>query len=359
MIYKIILATLVLMFTYSSSYGESCTPIMAGQHTVAGEVCVDIVDEKLVVAYMSNENWDIIEYHLHVGDDISDIPASKNGNPKVGRFDYSGSGEQTIVLCPEDLGISDWSELDDLTIAAHCVVSNGEREETGWGKGYKLGKNWSMAFDVDICQEEYFDSDAFSDDIFGEGTLVVRYNGGNASRPYLTASVDFDQDGVYDVVSDAYCVDLANTIRPGREYCALTLSSYDESVYNLPAILYPENMDLVNYVMNNFQIGQVMSDGEVLTGGSIQQTMWRLIYTDGANPGSSGEGRSSINHIVEMMTEAFDMGEDFVPECGGYVAVVLYPVDCGDDDIAAQAIVAQALVSEFPVACDVRNVICD
>lgn len=58
----------------------------------------------------------------------------------------------------------------------------------------------------------------------------------------------------------------------------------------------------------------IMADGEVLTGGSIQQTMWRLIYTDGANPGSSGEGLSSINHIVEMMTEAFDMGEGFVPE---------------------------------------------
>ena len=85
---KLLYGILILVgaLTLSTASAGLSVPILAGQHEVAGEVTVDIIDEQLVIKYSSNDEWTIKEYHLHVSQDVEGIPSAPNGNPKIGLF---------------------------------------------------------------------------------------------------------------------------------------------------------------------------------------------------------------------------------------------------------------------------------
>jgi hypothetical protein len=371
---KNIMTFLIVLFIFSLCniiQAQVCRDIIAGQNEVAGEVCVDIVGDQVVITYQTTEDWVLDEFHLFVGSDIADMPATKKGSPKNGQFPYKGFGDDDtaiVLISPEELGVDNLSELECLAVAAHSVVSkidddgNVIQSETGWAQGKELpGKNWAMFFEVEICEEEYFDKDGL-EYALGEDEVKIRvsYNGGNSSKPYFTGQVDLDKDGVFDLVGlDTNCIDLSNTIQSNRDYCAIIKSSYDSDVELLPAIVSPENMDLANYVLNNYKIGDVMPDGNVLTGGSVQRVVWMLIYSQGSNPGSNGSGAFSQSHVDAIYNEALESGEGFEPECDGVVGIVLYPTNCETDQVKAQVLVAQILVSQIPVACGTRTVVCE
>ena len=54
----------------SSSYQ---TDLMAGQHIYSGIVNVEVVDDNVVVSYTSENDWEIVETHLYVGD-LNQLP---------------------------------------------------------------------------------------------------------------------------------------------------------------------------------------------------------------------------------------------------------------------------------------------
>jgi len=353
---RLIGAVLLVLVLASSTHAAKCVDLIAGQHTDSGDVCVEIIDGKLEVELTTQDGWQVKEWHIYVGQKDAELPWKNS--PAPGKFDWTGTAEElTLTLTPEQLGLSAWEDGEQLLVAAHAVVCKGDQEETAWGEGHSIGKNWSMGFCVGVCAEEYFDIPAFNDAVLStDASVLVQYNGGSTVAPYFTGYVDIDGDGVDDVVGNTWCVDLANTIASNREYCAITASSYDIAVDNLPGINQPENFDLANYVLNTFPIGTVMGDGNILTAGSVQRAMWTLIYGSARN---AGEGPWSQAHLDEMLGAAFADGEGYVPDCGGVVAVVVYPVACGTDDQAGQALIAQALVSEFPVACGTRYKICE
>lgn len=368
---KNLLSIIILLISCSLSNAQVCRDIIAGQNEVAGEVCIDIVGGDLVATYQTNGDWQLGEFHLFVGESIDDMPATKKGSPKNGKFPYKGFGDDNtavIIVSKEELGVADLCDLESLAVAAHCVVDKEDesgnviQSETGWAEGKPIdGANWATYFQVGLCEEEYFDS-AGLEYALGEDEVKIRvsYNGGNSAKPYFYGSVDFDKDGTYDLTGlDTNCIDLGNTIASNRDYCAIIKSSYDSDVELLPAIVSPENMDKANYVLNTYKIGDLMPDGNFLTGGSVQRVMWMLIYSEGANPGSNGSGAYSQSHVDAIYADALASGEAYEPPCDGAVGVVLYPVACGGEAVKAQVLVAQVLISQVPAACATRCVVCE
>ena len=99
---------------------------------------------------------------------------------------------------------------------------------------------------------------------------------------------------------------------------------------------YPENLDLVNWLINQDFLGQLSSCGGNYTYGDIQKAIWELIedYPMGGDLGPWFQCR--VDEIVEA---AYANGEDFIPGCGDRIVIILDPGD------------AQIIIIEIELPC--------
>ena len=152
----------------SLEYGGGCTDLMAGQNEVAGEVCLELEGENLVLNYTTTGDWTLEEVHAFVGESSDDIPQTKKGTFKNGNFPYKAEDlsttSYTFVIPVTDI-VGSVEDLCDntLVVAAHAVVSReldgdaGVQEETAWGSGTEQNddRNWAMYFTVSFsCEPE-------------------------------------------------------------------------------------------------------------------------------------------------------------------------------------------------------------
>ena len=105
----------------------------AGQSIDVGDIQVGNDAEHLYINIGIASDWQITQTKVAVADELSDIPQTKNGNPKVGLFPYSGLNTFEI-----DLGDIGADAGDILLIAVHSNVlgigeNNGGQTETAWG----------------------------------------------------------------------------------------------------------------------------------------------------------------------------------------------------------------------------------
>ena len=115
----------------------------------------------LYVMYVTTGDWEMTETHLHVADDLVDIPQTKKGNPIPGQFDYSEDHSPAVqeytYMIPWD---DDWPAGTILTIAAHASVQKVigydpfnmpiYQMETAWADGEDFeGKNWATYFEYE------------------------------------------------------------------------------------------------------------------------------------------------------------------------------------------------------------------
>jgi hypothetical protein len=136
------------------------TPILAGQHTDAGEVVVSNDGDNLLVSATSDsaEGWYFKEIHVYAGTDP--VPVNNGGNPAPGQFPYKVSftepypSQHQFAIPLEDLAVGCG---DTLNVAFHAALVKLDEygevidEETGWGEGNPIGKNWAMGFEYTIC----------------------------------------------------------------------------------------------------------------------------------------------------------------------------------------------------------------
>jgi len=137
--------------------GESCVPLIAGQHTNAGSLCFadqdtngDGFPDLLIVTYTTSGTWSLKEIHLWVGETIAQLPMNNGGNPQIGLFPYKQSNLSTNTISVEipfaDLGY-DCADAKRYFVAAHAVVQNGNGgTQTAWADGDRLSArgNWAM-----------------------------------------------------------------------------------------------------------------------------------------------------------------------------------------------------------------------
>ena len=105
----------------------------------------------LYVKYETTGGWELTETHLAVADSFDDIPQTKKGNPKVGRFPYKMMHDPSVTEYTYVIDLT-WSADTELIIAAHAVVelrSDGcVLQETAWADCGGIdaqfpGNNWA------------------------------------------------------------------------------------------------------------------------------------------------------------------------------------------------------------------------
>lgn len=147
----------------------------------------------------------------------------------------------------------------------------------------------------------------------------------------------------YDYVG--WCLDSKGYIDQWKWYTNATVySSYGALPEGLKDILdYPENLPLLNWIINNIKVGEASPGGlGDYTRGDIQRAIWQLMEEyptlNDLNEGPFSQAR--IDKIIEMAYAS--NGRNFKPVCGENVILIIwlpgiqtgifeYPVPCGGE----------------------------
>ncbi len=296
----------------------------AGQNNTAngtdvGTVTATVVGNTLVVEYVVEAPWYLVETHLWVGKEINDIPrqAAPGRFPFKANLDNESGWTQVVNLA--SLGINPG---DDIYVAAHGVVVNsasGEPDFDALELPEAIGYTWQFFPDL-VDPRSYFELT-----ISGDTWLA-------------------DAD-----VYEGWCADprfpAGSNPRTGIVY-----SSYDALIFDL--FDSPENFPMVNWIINYDFVGKASEAGGDFTFGDVQRAIWTLLWENPDLNPPGGVGSSTEARVAEILEMAMDNGEGFVPGCGDYLVLVIdqdqdnrqnmlfkYPVPCiggGDETIWAE-----------------------
>lgn len=148
--------------------GDSCVTLYAGQTIDAGEVCVTVQDDDLFIEYATFDGWELTEAHAWIGQDLADMPQTRNGNPKIGNFPYNsgdiaGMTAYEFVVPLELLGGEPYVCDQEFLVAAHAAlqkptgIDDEYQTETGWGDGMPIVDrgSWATYFTVTLtCDDD-------------------------------------------------------------------------------------------------------------------------------------------------------------------------------------------------------------
>lgn len=277
-----------------------------------GDIYIWNDDNNLYVKYVIvdqtpgviTDNWYITETELAISTTLNDIPQA-NGNPIPGKFTY----KNTLNYATEytySIPIT-WPKNTELLVAAHAVVGN-----PGGVQGFSLSL---------------------------PATASVKVTAPSAGVAAYFPTVEITNGGSLNGNYQGWCIDPEGIIIPARTYTANVYSSYG----SLPAglIAHPENLDLLNYIINQNLVGTASPGGYgIYTYGDVQLAIWTLIddevdYTD------SALNAYDVNRVNEIIAKAKSNGEGYTPKKGGKIAVILEPVS---------PIVGQNLIIEVPLS---------
>ncbi|HBG70643.1 MAG: hypothetical protein A2W93_03880 [Bacteroidetes bacterium GWF2_43_63] len=172
----------------------SSVDLIAGQNMIAGKVSVSFDNTNLYVSYNTMNDWFLSEVHLWVGPDLSLMPQTNSGNPKIGQFPYKASGLNGSTSYTFTIPLSAFGGYDNmcssvLYLAAHASLyktgSGGAvQTETAWGNGSQMNEqgSWAMYFLVQfMCEDDYYSAGP-CETAFGYGPLTFIDAGLTSSR---------------------------------------------------------------------------------------------------------------------------------------------------------------------------------
>jgi hypothetical protein len=189
-------------------------------------------------------------------------------------------------------------------------------------------------------------------DLPGISVILPEYVNMSVTYPYAGAPAYFSttvtNGGILDGTYDGWCVDVGNVIYTGTEYTAKVISSYDSNGGLAGLVDKPENLEMVNWIINQNFAGTPSLAGGVFTYGDVQRAIWQLVDDQVS---ANGLGAWSQARVDEILALALTGGAGFVPECGQKLAVVLVPVDIAGTPVTAQITIAQVTIITFPTVC--------
>jgi hypothetical protein len=192
-----------------------------------------------------------------------------------------------------------------------------------------------------------------------------------------------NESGFLDGTYESWCVDADMIILDNTVYASKLYSSYEE----LPAGLFenPENFDKVNYLLNNFEVGDLVQpvepdcslttkgacggeelrDPEALTYGDIQVAIWSLI-DDNIVP--NGLGPWWQKRVDAILCDVNEYGKGYMPACEDKTVFIVVPIciDTNGDGVVdenddcevtpdlpvAQMVAAQTTISTTEIPCE-------
>ena len=272
-----IVSTLMITALLGLAHTEAdpfVTDLIAGQHTDVGNVSV-WNDDSLHVKYETIDGWEITEIHLHVAESLGDIPQTKKNNPIPGKFDYSMEFDPPVTEHAIDLG--GWDAGVKLYIAAHAVVEGPGEGCSAWDKYIGL-----------------------------TGTYQVWFPGSNS---YFDAEFNGEE-------YEGWCADVDRRVTFDPTMATL-YSIFDPAA----PVDKPENLTLVNYILNTDYITDYSSYG----GGwrEIQAAIWKLIDNADVTPPTWAISWDETI-AAAIVADALANGEDFDPCEGDWMAFVVF-----------------------------------
>ena len=277
-----------------SDCSYSVTNLIAGQNTVVGTVTVTSDGINYTITYNVDAGYCLTETHLSVVKNPDDFPMTNSGNPKNGHFEYSdyydcGSNEPFTV--PVSRGSY---------IAAHGVVN---------------------------CKSESLDEIVVN----LPETIAKFCTSTQGPDAYLNIGV---ADGFLSGNYGAWCID--DDLGIDLETCYENVEVF-ASTETLPDVFeYPENFDLVNWLLNQEVVGADYTYGD------LQFAIWRLLDDVRADEClDCNLGEWNIDSAEELVQWAKENGDGFIPDCGEFVGIILipdgvqpliipYPINCND-----------------------------
>lgn len=315
---------LSIFLPMSDSSDPTIEPLYAGQNILVGEIHVWNDDSNLYVKYViTDTDWWLTETHVHVGFTLDDFPLTKKGNPQVGHFDYQTTHD-CVTEYTYTIPFGPWGCDDTVLIGTHAVVET-------------------------LCgyEDPVYDPGYFEANLPNQVTFKVTYPVGGG-QAYFPNTYVYGLPGG-DINIYGWCVDTDNVIYQNTVYTANLYSSYEAS--SLGAYVeYPENLPMVNWILNQGYIGQISPGcGGVYTYGDVQRAIWSLVED---TQSTSGLGSWSQCRVDEILAAASTHGA-FEPECGDIIGIILVPVG------GQQVLVAQAILGEYAFPCYEEPIYCD
>ncbi|MGB0429988.1 MAG: hypothetical protein ACPGLV_05905 [Bacteroidia bacterium] len=265
------------------------TPLIAGRINEIGEVLVERNGDSLDVTYIiTDSTWKITKTYLHITDNANGFPTLPSGVPNIQNYTLKTNHASADSFKYDNI---------DVTGQPYVYVSanaNVTQEST-------------CKIDTSIIN-----ANVPSGQVFMLLTLA------NNPAYFEMLIYDYSGDPIYQDYFYGNCVDLENPIYEGVYYFPKLVSSYSNNQQLLDCLVdKPENLDLVNFVINQDYKTKYGADGP-----DVQAAIWTLI--DNSIPQNGDFGLFFDQNIVDkIVADASAKGEFYVPQCDEYFAILV------------------------------------
>lgn len=239
--------------------------------------------------------------HIHFGPDVDDIPHTKSWNPILGKYE--------INIEPESF------EYKSYDTSQSVIVVPVEFDTVG-------------AIHLSVVQYGGLDALEYYLPTYPVEMKVKYPQTGDPSYLGMTLDDAGQMDGEY----ESWCGDVDNFIEHNTWYTSQVYSLHD---LDLPTGLFenPENLDKVNYLINTFYVGKMVSPltsnctlvttcggdkpPEALTYGDIQVAIWTLV--EDILPDNISDFAAilpwSQERVNAILCDVNINGDKFIPTC--------------------------------------------
>lgn len=233
------------------------------------------------------DNWYLTLTHLEIASSLSDIPQTRKGSPIPGQFEY-----HTYHGSP---GVTEFTYCIPWTTYPAYIAAHGEARQ--------------------YCFDGQLPTTIRMDAVHGGGPTYFE--------------VHIMNGGILNGYYHGWCADIDHVLNEEIIYCASVYANY--GLIPADKIEHPENLDCVNWLLNQHFVGKESCGGfGDYTYGDVQQAIWTLL--DEAIDYSL-LGPWCQDRVDELLQKACCYGEGFEPECGQIKAIVLCPNQNGQTTI--------------------------
>ena len=133
--------------------GSETVALLADQTLAVGEVTISNDDEFVYVSFHTTGGWSLTETHVAVVDDPAAL-ANSGRRLVPGRFPEKAVHDPPVTVAHYAIPLAD--DEDEVYVAAHADIVNGDRTEGAWAEGEaRDGGGWAsyMTYGVASCDE--------------------------------------------------------------------------------------------------------------------------------------------------------------------------------------------------------------
>ena len=361
--------------------------LAAASTTTADEVCSatqQIMYNEKDIGYwlISDINNNMMRFEVT----ITNTPTEGLAYPYLdriwGQVCCAGDSDNTLGTCSPMKHIGDDTHTKDLSLSFEMS------EPTNCGEG--VGTDVKLRFFIEESGgiEAYTDIFPPPSDTNAGGVAIkfsVHTDGGTDTEASYFDACFSDIASVPEALQgecfNGYCVDAENYITTGHEYNGIAYSYFGtewttQAARTIGNIDKPWNMPNVAYCINKWTIGNFYNGGSTelsgctyngatcgfpnenyqLSSGTIQRAIWGLVDDRGVAGGCSGTGCSlganSMDWAQAIANECLENGNNFEPECGDKVPIVVVITDAHGNPINKQNQYVQTTFAELGIPCE-------